>query len=405
MSRLHRVALAVGAATLTLGTLAAPAGAADGNNRTDVFFGAGSDTTYELMTRLDVLYNGTAGCATNAPSGQSTPVNGVCVGPQGAPAPDIRNENYDHNIAVSYFPTGSGTGIGQLRNQGLAGVNQIGYARSSRGPQASDGQGLRFVAFARDALTWVSFPNVAGSNSAGVTNLTINQLKGVFVQCTIKDWRQLKDPSFVLPSGYTGTAAGDQPIVVYSANGGSGTRATWDGFVGGASTTCIPGDQKDDNRANGERVIFENDAKPIANSADAKNAIFFYSYGRYQQNGGEGSVLGNIEGVTPTPATLQADAATPFPFARNVYNAYRVAASAAAPASNAAVLDYVKEDTGFICKVNEEHAIDPLNGVNYGLLVERTIRSAGFVAIAPGTIGGGVAGRSKCRVVPVPAVS
>lgn len=405
MSRLIRIALAAGVATLTAGSLAGPALAADGNNRSDIFFGAGSDTTYDLMSRLDVLYNGTAGCATNAPSGQSTPLNGVCVGPQGAPAPDIRNENYDHNIAASYFPTGSSTGVSQLRQQGLAGVNQIGYARSSRGPQASDGQGLRFVAFARDALTWVSFPNVAGSNSRGVTNLTISQLRAIFVQCTIKDWRQLKDPSFTLPADYTGTGASDQPIVVYSANGGSGTRATWDGFVGGNSTSCIPAALKDDNRDNGERVVFENDAKPIANSPDAKNAIFFYSYGRYEQNGGEGSIKGQIEGVTATPASLQADAATPFPFARNVYNVYRVAASATAPASNAAVLDYVKEDTGFICKPNDQHAVDPLNGVNYGLLVERTIRSAGFVAINPGTIGGGVAGSSKCRVVPVPSAS
>ena len=399
MARLARIALAVGTSALTLtATLAgaAPASADDGNNRADVVFGAGSDTTYFLMQKLDDLYNGSVGCATTR-QGVTAPLNGQCAAPG---VPDVRSENYTHDVIAEYFPNGSGNGKRQLAQQGLAGVNPIGFARSSSGPAVSDAAGLRYVAFARDAIDWVSFPNAAGSSSAGVQNLSLAQLRSIFTQCTTKDWRQLKDTAYVLPAGYDGTAAGDQPIAVYAAQAGSGTRTTFDGFLGGSSDACIPLALKDGNQANGERVIFENNARPIAQSPDAKNAISYYSFGRYTQSGGEGSVLGKIGGVSPTPDSLQADAEVPFSFSRNLYNIYRnQAVTTTAPNASAAARAYVGELDGFLCRVNEGHAADPANGVNYGLLVERTIQIEGFVPIRPGAIGGGVTGTSKCRVV------
>ena len=125
------------------------------------------------------------------------------------------------------LPAGSGTGINQLCQQGLANVASIDFARSSRGPKTGDCDGLQFTAFARDGISWHHFTSGRSEHpSNAVTNLTQDQLRKIFVTGEINNWSQVG-----------GTSA---PIVVYAAQAGSGTRTTFDGFVGGSSSSQIP---------------------------------------------------------------------------------------------------------------------------------------------------------------------
>jgi ABC-type phosphate transport system substrate-binding protein len=384
---------------LLLGAVAAPAAAQAPapNNRADLIRGSGSDTTYDVMRALDRLYNGAPGCRTEATPGATQPLDFSCFEPA-----STTQGNPDRDVALSYFPLGSSVGINQLCQTGLAGVAQVDYARSSRAPRAADCAGTRFVAFARDAIPWVAFPEVPNSRSAGVTNLTQAQLRGIFGDCTIRDWRQIQgspvyDPTYQLPASYDEDAPGNQPILVYAAQRGSGTRGTFDGFLGGGrlSDACIPQAKLN------QRVIFENDAAPIP-AADRPFAIFYYSIGRYRFNDEENAgpsraVLGAIDGVTPTDANIISGE---YPYARFVYNVYR-ATTASAQASPAAQR-YVGERHGFICKPDSEHTTDA-RGVNLGQRVTEIIAEIGFVPLPLGDIGGGVTGQSKCRVTPIPA--
>lgn len=382
------IRLAVIAACMMLVGVAIPAGAVDTNNKADLILGSGSDTTIDVMRSLDTAFNASHGCKTESIPGNPQPLDFSC-----AQTDTIVSENYDHDVAVSYYPLGSSNGVKQLCETGLAGVAHVDYARSSRGPKGSDCAGVRFVAFARDGIPWVGFPNTPGSLSAGVANLSQAQIRGIFSLCTIRDWRQVPgspayDSGYVLPGVYDYSDPLNVPIFVYAAQSGSGTRSSFDSFIGGSSQACIPSDKL------AERVIFENNAQPIVNNGEQKNAIFYYSFGRYAINGGETSVLGAIDGVTPTTTTLGDGS---FPYNRYVYNVYR--ATTSPPTATSATVAYVGEADGWICKSDAQHSINPATGVNYGVEVANVIANNGFVPLPEGAIGGGVSGTSKCRVV------
>ena len=126
-----------------------------------------------MMVALDALYNGSPGCHTEAAagSGLTTPLNFKCMPDRNQPPTpaELHTENYDHDVIYEHFPLGSGNGIAQLRDRGLANVATIDFARSSRGESGADPAGLRFVAYAKDAVPWVSFREGPSEN---VTNLT-----------------------------------------------------------------------------------------------------------------------------------------------------------------------------------------------------------------------------------------
>lgn len=374
------------AAALAVLALAPAAGAQTtyDPNRADPIIGSGSDTTYPLMLALDRLYNGSIGCYSEAASGQPPVRDFTCAPDAGRPARPT-TENTDHDLALQRFPVGSGNGRSQLRQQGTAGVAEVQYARSSSAPGGSDG-GLNFVGYAREAISWVTFRT---GDSAGVTNLTQPQLAGIFVNCSIYDWRQLKNPGAPVPprDEVLANPGANDPIFVYTAQAGSGTRATWDGFVGNNSESCVQSGQAS------RRVIFENNAAPIVTNGEQENAIFFYSTGRFSQSGGEGTVLGNIEDFAPTTENIRSG---DFPYNRLVYNVYRSSRfTGAAGASPAEVVDYMGEN-GWICKANEAH--EP--GV--GQAIDDVITAQGFVTLGIGQIGGGVSGQSKCRLTAQP---
>jgi len=389
---------------------------------------AGSDTTYFVLNKLAAAYNESLGCALNnvaierlnttlVPTTLPTAplTHNQCVGAtnpetnaSAAQASVLKTENYDHDTVINFFPQGSSAGLRQLcaqlnvtdplRSRGLA---YIDVARSSSAPGvAFQCRGtnnapfsvigtriLRFVAFAKDALTWTKWNN-AGGGGAPVSNLTVAQLNDILVDCTITTWDQVG-------------GANTNPIIVYTAITASGSRASWDAFVGGNTSTCIPGIYKDGNQANGERVIREHQQQPVEVAlndpdpfaANEGNALFFSSVGIWTVDAvaRQNSVLGNVDGLAPNETNIVAGT---FPFARSLYNVY--INSGPSPVASEATRRFTAmrsggtaDTRGWICKPENSHS-KPLDDVvnagvpaaaadqAYGKLVDTTLRSAGF---------------------------
>jgi ABC-type phosphate transport system substrate-binding protein len=331
--------------------------------------GSGSDTTFNMMLSLDLLYNGSAGCNLIA---VPQPLDNSCQAD--VPGVTITTENYRHDRISEVAPLGSGNGIKQLCGLGTNPAHTD-FARSSRAPGTSDCSGLRFVAYARDALSWECFPGVTGSGCASMStkNLTQQQLKDIFVNCTITNWSQV--------------GGANVPIHVYTAQAGSGTRTTWDGFMGGSSDLCVTDPTT--------HIILENHNDPIIANGDAANAIFFFSSSDYsvRVKGKDGSTLGAVDGIFPTAQTIQDGS---FPFGRFVFNVL-CSSSCTAGASPQAAVNYA-DTHGWICKAKNAHSLDPLTGVNYRTEIQKQIQSNGFVPINFGPTGGGEVGNSFCRL-------
>jgi hypothetical protein len=432
----------------------------------DFIRGYGSDTTYTLMQALDVAFNASTGCSVTGNTGRA---DGLTSNPDSSctpPAPLSQRgpENWDHDVGITMYPVGSGNGIttlNQFGNSDFCGgsVNQpypasacgyaaFEYARSSRARKSSDNTGLRFVAYAKDAIPWVNWRSgtaaKAAGPAAGVTNLTQQNVRDIFVNCTVTKW---SDASLAThpTNNFVGQAADN--IIIWADQSGSGTRSTFDGFLGSGSnsTQCIPAAFKDGDVTNGERVIFENNASPIVNCAtyaggscdptDGANtylsSVYYFAVGPYNAQGkdangelGNGANLGSIDGIAPSSANIENGT---FPYSRQLYNVYRnTYASNNIPVP---ALDYIGE-TGFICKGSATgsglpdavvvsngdtdsrggHITDPLTGKNYATEItgdtqaataypsDGVIKTTGFVPISFGAIGGGVAGNSHCRV-------
>lgn len=387
----------------------------------------GSDTTETVMNDLQTLYNESPGCIL---TGTPQNLDGRCydfdtgtagIQPQyqvDAAGNPTLNANTDHDVAFGYHAVGSSVGITQLAQRGNAGVQVIDVARSSRAPRSTDADGMRFFAYAKDAVPWVRFP---GTPANAVTSLTVARINQVFSGCAAGTTPEVD----LVANGGNGNGAADwgdlggvtgEPIVVWAAQDGSGTRATFDGFLGSGenSTNCIPTQYKDNNLANGERRIFENNAAPIddaeavdcadvipspadPNNPCAPNSIFYYSLGRWNATGGETSILGSITvggtPVAPTEANVLSDA---YPFSRFVYNAIRNNTFTSGLASNA-VRNFVSAN-GFLCKAASASASNPRTGNNFRADIETVIRDNGFFPLPLGATGAG-GGNSHCRAV------
>lgn len=399
--------LLAGLAALATMSVGDPAGATHfltgnptfSNGKADVTRGGGSDTTYLLMNALATAFNETEGCVQIKPAyphnGATNPYS-TCRPHDDQAANTVTTENYDHEVAFNWFPQGSDDGRKQLCaqvNPKPAGMHDVSFARSSSAPAvgfqcnpdpAVSGElTLRFVAFAKDALTWVRFP-VAGTPGATVGNLTHAQLQGIFVTCTVNSWDDI-DP-----------ALGTQAIRVWTAIPGSGSRKSWDSFLGGSTDTCIPAGLKDSNPDNGERVVREHYTAPVVNAsaatgdADAENegySIFFASVGVHNANpqAKQTSVFGNVDGVAPTEANI---ASGTFRYSRFMYNVIRQAGLA--PLATPQTRNFVGQ-TGWICKGQSAHS-EPVGtdgpgvetsgaSLDYGAQVVSVIRSQGFIPL------------------------
>ncbi len=378
-----RLCATVGALAVAAVSLASPAFAGPGvDGKPTTLVGSGSDTTHAVMQRLDSAYAGAPGCVVLSPTGTPQPLDGNCY----SPTPDgTIPVNPDRDVVAEKYPVGSGTGVNQLCQQGLANVAAIDFARSSRGPKNGDCDGLQFVAFARDGLSWHHFTQVGGVNtpSHDVANLTQDQLRKIFVTGEINNWSQV--------------GGSNAPIIVYAAQAGSGTRSAYDGFIGGSSSSQIPADKQT------TRVVTENNAQPIMDNGEAANAIFYESYGRYQQSTpgnstqtpGAADGLGNIDGVTVNSTTISDST---FPFGRSLYNVLRYPSEA--------TKRYLDPVDGFLCRTDIDNVVSSISGRKLRTEINTAIEAEGFVPLAKGTVGGGRTGQSYCRLsMPNPDVT
>ena len=394
---------------LTLQTSASPAIAATGvpftNSKVDRVYAAGSDTTFGLMNDLASAYMESDGCLLTAVVFPPVLQQNQCqsrIDPDPPTEPPIAGdnvfENYDHDVVTNYFPQGSNAGRLQLCNQKsvLDGTLPdrdpryplIDIARSSSPPTSGfvcrdavpgpdtggeAGIALTFVAFARDAITWTHWNTGGGGGGANVTNLTVAQLRDIFITCAITNWNQV-------PAGVAG------PINVFTAIPGSGTRSQWETFLGGGdSSTCIPAAFKNGNLADGERIQREHQMQPVevaVNDPAAANeslSIYFMSVGLWNTNPGlaANSLIGNVNGVVPTGPNIISGA---FPFARNVYNVYRTPSPPPAgvqPVASAAVRRFTGmvgnvttanvQSVGWICKGDDYHSKQLGNATSPGI--------------------------------------
>jgi ABC-type phosphate transport system substrate-binding protein len=422
---------------LTAGALAVAmvTGFAGSASASSTNLGSGSDTIYNLMVKLDALYNGSLGCNAVAPSGDPAILSGGC-------APDTagitHTENYSHDRFVEAYPIGSSNGIAQLCNQGQAGILKIQYARSSRAISGSDCSNLQATAIAADGVSWwadnanshVTQGSMVGeksdnsgactpsgtnvANGTCVPSITSTQVNAVWGSCADTQWGQIDG------LGGSDTTA----IQVWAAQSGSGTRAAFESLaLGGTnSTTCIPSAFKDGSQSNGERVIFENNAQPIYDANGdgfgdhVNDAIFYYSFGRFQQNTTDSarSFIGAVDPgsgpIVPTASSIlgQDNLGNPvpqFPYHRNlnlVYTKVKTSYTCGSktctrPAAPLAVTSYMNPKTGWLCKGTSSHVTNPLTGNNYRTDIANAISSEGFVPFPSGAIGGGFTGSSFCR--------
>ncbi|NYG07300.1 ABC-type phosphate transport system substrate-binding protein [Phycicoccus badiiscoriae] len=361
------VPIAAAAAVMVTPQLAMASTTAAHGATSHTLYASGSDTTYAMMQKLDSLYGGQRGC-TVVPTDASLLPDGSCQSDYTGEA----DSNATHDTVTERYPVGSGSGIKQLCNQGLAGVPVVDFARSSRAIKTSDCDGLKAVAYAQDGISWWH-STASTSSSASLHDLTKAQLVNIY-NGTLKTWHDV-DPS--LPANN---------IVIYSVQAGSGTRSTFDSYLGGDSTQAIPAANKPGG-SGPSHVIFENDASPIFTNGDQNDAIYFYSIGRFTQKQAQspqpgdvtGGELGALDGVAADTPDVKNGT---FPARRSLFNVYRYAPEF--------VTSYIGERTGFLCR-------DDLPAATRAK-VEQQISSEGFVPFADGSIGGGVSGTSFCRL-------
>ncbi|GAA1295710.1 hypothetical protein Psi02_11540 [Planotetraspora silvatica] len=331
--------------------------------------GAGSDTTYFAMQDLDKLFNQSPGCNLTVPP--ATP-QWTCLTDT---ATTVTTENYDHEMAVEHFPQGSGAGLRMLcqENDGLTGTIFYSYARSSSAPASIPNEcknaqdPLTYVGWAKDA---VAVPRWKGGASDGVTNLTLAQLKEIFLGtgpggCN-RNWNEF--------------GGGNGAIIVNGIQTSSGTYSAWQSFLGGDPNTCVT--------ATGGQVLFENNCVPINNlsATDQGRSIWALSFGKYVTGEANCSstdtALISVGGVAPSPTTIQNGT---YQFNRTLFNVVR---------RNGPpwIAGYVGP-AGWLCKPNALHSKpvgDPNPGIenanvdrNWGVAIDQAITANGFVKVNP----------------------
>lgn len=182
--------------------------------------GGGSDTTYEVMQRLETLYNGSPGCGLNNPAS-------LCTVPG-----QVTTENYDHDTVVGEYPTGSSAGVSKIATEITADPNSpFRYARSSRPRGGSDNANTVFSGYAKDGLAIVAF------NGFGVDpttrKISPDDVKRIFFGSSITgndpltglpwacatNWSQIINPD-------TNAPYPAKPIKAYGVQTASGTSAS-----------------------------------------------------------------------------------------------------------------------------------------------------------------------------------
>ncbi|MGO9198817.1 MAG: substrate-binding domain-containing protein [Acidimicrobiales bacterium] len=358
-----------------------------GNN---IIIGSGSNTAYPLMWSLDLLFDKAPGCNLIAATGTTQPLDFSCpTGAAGLAAP--YGENPTNDVALQEPALGGKYGLSQLEDQG-SGVTtetaQVDFATGVRTPLATDPTGLNFVTYARDAISWLHWTEVNGKKTASATvkNLSNSQLAEIW-DGSITNWDKVG-----------GTNA---PIDVYVTNSGSGLLSLWNNYLGGSTYNAQSYVLSKGSKYADTHIIEQNEDASIIANGDEKDAIFFFSYGRYQEScavvcggtkvPGKGPTHNKLGEINDDPLSAANILSGAWPDLVYLTNIYSNGTNAAIPAANQATLNYVSED-GFLCKPNIDPAtksatIDPNTGVSYRSEINSLITAAGDVPLPRGKEG------------------
>ena len=341
-------------AVLTLGVggalLASVAGAALADPPSGVtpahtdIVGAGSDTTQQVLDQLSTDYNG------QSPAPANKLYSFDAVG-----SSSITTKT---GCASITRPNGSGAGITALKaNAQPSGDTTdycIDFARSSRGPQAGDGTGIAFVAFAQDAVTWSATSTTAKPTHA-TTSLTDAQLKAIY-SCDASQLGTGKTgPVTWNEVGGTSTDA----VVPVIPQSNSGTRAFFLSAIGNPTLgSCVQGTDNSVEENEGTNAIFSGSNSP--------DIVFPYSVAVYlaqSQNGHGTGTQGNqvlrsgqtTSGTVVAPTVGTAPNLTLNPalatvgLTRYVYNVVRNTGSAPYVPTYLQSIFGAGNDTGYVC--------------------------------------------------------
>jgi hypothetical protein len=370
--------------------------------------GSGSQTSWFEMQELSNAFNTQPGCditssisySAELNCGTSTFAPGTPLGEQGL---TIGADNPYNDYTVQESAIGSGNGATQELAQGQQGIAPAQYFRASA-PKGNST--VNRVAYAIDGQSWIHFTSVNGTAtpSAKVKNISLSQLNAIYnntLTCTYKG-KTLTDDWYCLG------AKKPAHIDCYDAQTGSGTYSTWtsSGNVPDAAYTqgvSVPPCANDliagDGTAASHVNIPENQVASIYTSAnkDAANAIYYFSYGKFQEvcPGGKcqgtgtksPAALGEITGrVSGTPTTIDSttiestNTSTQWPIIRYLYNDYNNSSSS--DPANQATLNFTSE-LGWLCKASTASETDPNTGGTERATIDGAIEAGGFLPIEP----------------------
>ena len=368
----------------------------------DVALGGGSDTTYLVSQRLEVLYNGAPGCTlvtttANAAKGRCSDTSTALTG--------IANGNYDHDVLASAAATGSSAGVNALLTPITAtppgtGVQYnpaIDYARSSRPISTAEAVDTTAWGYARDGIAVITFGSRTG------LSLTKQDLIDIYT-CQKTNWSQFGQPAGV--------------IIPWDMNTASGTYASFRTYLGNPTFgTCV---RKQVGANNGP---FENDVKPLLadigpdgvyNTADddENNYLWWMSFGNWTRypftkdgvvngpgpsaGGAIQSQLVTIDGQFPSNSTIFNSS---YSIMRTLYHVTRdsdadcrQAAGTAGPCDNAANVVYgttagkggaVREFTQWLCRTTAAtQATNAVTGQNYRNAIIDAVNAEGFQVLS-----------------------
>lgn len=443
-ARLYATAGLLGAAALVVG-FAVPAGASTAPAANNIIIGGGSNTTYIMMTQLGDIFNESPGCDLAVASGTQND-NYACPGSSAAPGTSQNStgigenglgdghgwtnfgteaqgdpENPYNDVVVEEPALGSSNGIKELAGTGSLSA-PLNFARSSRGPNnglstvtgasvptsATDPAGLNFVAYAADAVPWFHFTKVDGvpTPSADVTTLSLTQLSAIYNSTTPVTWASLCPIAPAATAKKCKAAAGTADVVAYTAQNGSGTEGTWQTELGltlNGNANLFNGVPND-----GKHVVFENEISQMLANGDEADAIFYFSYGKFQTDCVAGTAKGTnaeCDGASPGPNSTmalgsesittggQSIAPTPgptgsilegtFPTDRYLFNVYGTGNGVTV--ATQATLNFVSE-YGFICKQDAVVDSNSKTGATYGQEIQSVIENNGFFPLSTGPI-------------------
>jgi ABC-type phosphate transport system substrate-binding protein len=391
-NRKIRLALVAGAAAAAmLAAMAVPAGAGPTvlTGAANSLAGVGSDTSYFMMAGISPQYNVNTSKNNQHDFTTQVPPLNTAPFPAGAyvPADAVTGATTWNSLTTTGGacgggttpPNGSSAGISCLQADTTGAVD---YSRSSRGPKTGETSTLQFWAYAIGAVTWVRFP---GSHAP--TSLTPTQLINIYT-CSatthapfVSDWHQVNSSA---PVGST--------IKKYAPQTSSGTYSFFNSNVLNGATI-----DNNCDAAHSSTFIEEHDARGVT-GANFPNAIYAFDYGKWtaQSSGFEadlrnGSTLGAINGVTPSPSTVN-EAGT-FVDSRYIYNVVRLANH---PSS------YTNQNRDFAKLGGVQTTANGGAGFICSGLAAKAITVAGFVPLASGTTGGTGLPASHCRLNPTP---